>query len=107
MVVKVLTKVYTKEGMTKAEAVNYQLTKHAPLVKRLFGDVIKKYVISVVVNTEGEDPEYQSTVEFWFDSMMDVQKMMSSPAFKQQVQPDHANFARKVTWVILEEHTIV
>jgi hypothetical protein len=49
----------------------------------------------------------QSTVEFWFDSMMDVQKMMSSPVFKQQVQPDHANFATKVTWVILEEHMIV
>jgi len=107
MVVKVFTKVYTKEGMTKAEAINYQLTRHAPMVKQLFSDTIKKYVISVVVNTEGEDPGYQSTVEFWFDNMIDVQKMMSSPAFKQKVQPDHANFASKVTWVILEDHTIV
>lgn len=107
MVVKLTVKVYTKEGMSKDEAVKYQLTKHAPLVKKLFGHLFKKYVISVVVTTEGENPGYQSTVEFWFDSMKDVQTMMSSPAFKQQVQPDHANFASKVTWVGVEEHIIV
>ena len=107
MVVKVITKVYTKEGMSKADAVNYQLTKHAPLFKQLFGDLIKKYVINVVAQTDDADVGYQSTVEFWFDSMQDVQKVMSSQAFKQQIQPDHANFARKVTIVVLEEHTFI
>jgi uncharacterized protein (TIGR02118 family) len=107
MVVKMLIKVYPKEGMSKDEVLNYWLTKHAPLVKRLFGDKIKKYVISIVMSTEGEELGYKGTVELWFDNMMDVQTMMSSPAFKQQVMPDHANFARKITWVTLEEHTII
>jgi len=107
MVVKVITKVYTKEGMSKADAVNYQLTKHAPLFKRLFGALIKKYVISVVVNADGEDVGYQSSVEMWLDNMQDVQKVMSSPEFKQQIQPDHANFARKITMVVFQEHTLI
>jgi uncharacterized protein (TIGR02118 family) len=107
MVVKLLVKVYTKEGMSREEAVKYQLTKHVPLVKKLFSHLIKKYVINVVVTTQGEDPEYQSTVEMWFDNVNDVQAMLSSPEFKQQVQPDHANFARKVTWVGLEDHIVI
>jgi uncharacterized protein (TIGR02118 family) len=107
MVVKMLIKVYPKEGMSKDEVLNYWLTKHAPLVKRLFGDKIRKYVISIVMSTEGEEPGYKGTVELWFDNMTDVQTMMSSPAFKQQVMPDHTNFARKITWVTLEEHTII
>lgn len=107
MVAKMLIKVYPKEGMSKDEVLNYQLTKHAPLVKKLFGDKIKKYVINIVVSTEGEEPGYKGTVELWFDNIKDAQTMMSSPAFKQQVMPDHANFARKITWVMLDEHTII
>ena len=107
MVVKMFIKVYAKQGMGKDEVLNYWLNKHAPLVKRLFGDKIKKYVVSIVVSTEGEEPGYQGTVELWFDNMADAQTMMSSPAFKQQVMPDHANFARKITWMMLEEHTIL
>jgi uncharacterized protein (TIGR02118 family) len=107
MVVKILVKVYAKEGKSRDEVLNYWLTKHAPLFKQLFGDKIRKYVASIVASAEGEEPGYLGTVEQWYDSLADFQAVMSSPAFKQQIMPDHANFARKVTWVVLEEHVII
>jgi hypothetical protein len=66
MVVKIIMKVYAKEGMSKDEFVNYWLTKHAPLAKQKFGDILKKYVISIVMSAEGEEPGYQGTAELWF-----------------------------------------
>ena len=106
MVVKIIMKVYAKEGMSKDKFVNHWLNTHAPLTKQKFGDKLKKYVISIVVSAEGEEPGYQGTAELWFDNMTDVQTMMSSPAFKQ-VMADSAKFTRKGTWLMLEEHTIV
>jgi uncharacterized protein (TIGR02118 family) len=107
MVMKGTVKVYAKEGMSRDEFVKYWLTKHAPLAKQKFGNKLKKYVISVVVSAEGEEPGYQGTAELWFDiSPAELQTMMSSPAFKQ-VMADSANFTRKVTMLIVEEHTIV
>ena len=106
MVVKIIMKVYAKEGMSKDEFVNYWLTKHAPLAKRLFGDILKKYVISIVMSAEGEEPGYQGIAELWFENMAVVQKMMASRAFKQ-VMAESANFSRKGTWLMLEEHTII
>jgi uncharacterized protein (TIGR02118 family) len=106
MVVKIIMKVYAKEGMSKDEFTNYWLTKHAPLAKQQFGDKLKKYVISIVVSAEGEEPGYQGIAELWFDNMAVVQALMSSPAF-EQVMAHSADFARKGTWLMLEEHTIV
>jgi uncharacterized protein (TIGR02118 family) len=106
MVVKIIMKVYAKEGMSKDEFVNFWLTKHAPWTKQKFGDILKKYVINIVMSAEGEEPGYQGIAELWFENMKVVQKMMSSPAFKQ-VMSDSAEFTRKGTWVMLEEHTIV
>ena len=106
MVVKIIMKVYAKDGMSKDEFVNYWLTKHAPLAKQKFGDILKKYVISIVMSAEGEEPGYQGIAELWFDNMAVVQKLMSSRAFRK-VMEEAANFTRKGTWLMLEEHTIV
>ena len=107
MVVKMLIKVYAKEGKSREEVLSYWLTRHVPLFKQLFGDKMKKYVVNIVMSTEGEEPGYLGTVEQWYDNMTDVQTIMSSSAFKQQIMPDHANFARKITWQIIEEHAII
>ena len=106
MVVKIMMKVYAKEGMSKDEFINHWLTKHAPLAKKKFGDKLKKYVINIVMSADGEEPGYQGTAELWFENMKTLRKTMSSPAF-EQVMAAAENFARKGTMVILEEHTIV
>lgn len=106
MVVKMIAKVYAKEGMSKEAFVNHWLNIHAPLVKRIFGDKIKKYVINIVAMTDGEEPGYQGTAEIWFDSIADLQAGMSSPEVKEGIA-DQANFARKITQVIVEEHNMV
>jgi len=106
MVVKIVMKVYAKEGMSRDEFVDHWLTKHAPLAKQKFGDKLKKYVVSIVMSADGEEPGYQGTAELWFDNMTTLQTIMSSPAF-EQVMADSENFTRKGTMVILEEHTIV
>jgi len=107
MVVKILVKVYAKQGASKHEVVDYWLTEHAPRFRQIFGDKIKKHVVNIVMSAEGEEPGYQGTTEIWLDNMTDAQAILSSAEFKQQIMPDHANFARKVTWVILEEHVFV
>jgi uncharacterized protein (TIGR02118 family) len=106
MVVKMIGKVYAKEGMSREAFVNHWLTKHAPMVKQMFGDKLKKYIISIVASTDGEEPGYQGKAELWFDNMADVQAGMSSPTAKETIA-DQANWARKITMVIVEEHTIV
>jgi uncharacterized protein (TIGR02118 family) len=106
MVVKITMKVYAKEGMSKDEFVHHWLTKHAPLAKKKFGDNLKKYVISIVMSADGEEPGFQGTSELWFEDMRTLQKIMSSPAF-EEVMAAAEDFARKGTMVILEEHTIV
>jgi hypothetical protein len=55
MAAKMLVKVYPKEGMSKGDVLNYWLNKHAPLVKKLFGDKIRKYLINIVVAIGGEE----------------------------------------------------
>jgi len=106
MVVKIIMKVYAKEELSKEEFVNHWLTKHAPLAKQKMGDKLRKYVISIVMSAEGEEPGYQGIAELWFDNMTDVQSIMSSPVF-EQVMADSARFARKGTWLMLEEHAII
>jgi uncharacterized protein (TIGR02118 family) len=106
MVVKMLAKAYAKEGMSKEEFTNYWLTKHAPMAKQALGPALKKYVINIVMSTDGEEPGYQGTAELWFDNLANLQSAMSSPAGKQGLA-DVANFARKITSMIVEEHTIV
>lgn len=104
MVVKWKAKLYAKEGMSREEFVKYWLTKHAPLAKQIPG--LRKYVISIVVAADGEEPGYQGTAELWFDSMADIQKAVSSPVGKEGMA-DVANFCRKATTVTVEEHTII
>ena len=106
MLFKIVTKGYAKEGMSKDEYINYWLTKHAPLAKRVLGDKLKKYTIRPVVFAQGEDPGYDGTAELWYETTDDVKTMMSSPPVRQ-VLADAPNFNRKVTMVIVEEHAIV
>jgi uncharacterized protein (TIGR02118 family) len=106
MLFKIVTKGYAKEGMSKDEYINYWLNKHAPLVKRVLGNKLKKYVIRPVVFVQGEDPGYDGTAELLYETTDDVKTMMSSPPVRQ-VLADAPNFNRKVTMVIVEEHTIL
>ncbi|GBC74728.1 hypothetical protein HRbin06_00035 [archaeon HR06] len=104
MVVKLLAKAYPKEGMKKEEFKDYWLNKHAPLAKRM--PKLRKYVISIVENSEGEEPGYQGIAELWFDSLEDMRIAFNSPEGKKAVE-DVKNFCRKVTTVTLEEHVII
>ncbi len=102
--VKLIAKVYAKEGISKKEFNDYWLNKHAPLVKKMEG--LRKYVISVVLTSDGEEPGYQGMAELWFDTFEELKRAFDSPEGKEAVA-DVKNFARKVTTVTIEEHLIV
>jgi len=104
MVTIMYAKVYAKEGMTKEQFASYWLKKHAPLVKKMPG--LKKYVINIVQETDGEEPGYQGTAELRFNSMEDLRKAFASPEGKKGVD-DVKNFARKVTNIKVEEIVII
>jgi uncharacterized protein (TIGR02118 family) len=104
MVVKMHFKVYPRQGMTKDEFVNYWLNIHAPIAKQLPG--LRKYVIDVALDTDGEEPGFLGKAELWFDSNEQMKKAFDSPIGKKATN-DTKNFARKVTSVTFEEHVII
>ena len=75
-------------------------------MKQVLGDKLKKYTISPVVFTQGEDPGYDGVVELLYETSEDVKTMIASTAVRQAMA-DAPNFNRKTTMVIFEEHTIV
>ena len=102
MVVKIMYKLYAKEGMGREEFVDVWLKTIVPLSKQAPG--VKKWVVNAVVSAQGEDPGYQGSGEIWFDSMKELQAFL---AFVNERRSSAPNFTRKETIMIVEEHVIV
>ena len=104
MVVKWKVKVYMKENMTRKAFAEYWLNTHAPLVKKMPG--VKKYIINLVLSTDGEEPGYQGTAELWFDSIEAMQLAVETPEGQRAVA-DTQNFMRMFTSKVIEEHVVI
>jgi len=62
--------------MTTDEFAKYWLANHVPVAKKLPG--LRKYVVNVVKRPPNKEPEYNGTVELWFDDKESMKSAFSS-----------------------------
>ena len=106
--VKVLTVLKRKAGMSVEDFQRYWLTRHPQVVVRLPG--VRRYVQSHTLPSayrKGE-PVYDGIAEVWADGTDALRAMTRSPE-NARVQADEANFIDRATmgFLLTEEHVIV
>ena len=91
--------------MNADEFRSWWLGPHQAIGKRIPG--IKKYVISLAVNTQAEGQVGDGMVELWFDSMDDADRAMASPVYKEARNDLKQHNITAVTRMFTEEHDII
>lgn len=91
-------------AMTRSELREWWFGKHASTAKRLPG--LKKYVISLAVDSWQEEPQYDGIAELWFDSMDDLREALDSAVFSE-LRKDLTENKVTVVRIFTEEHVIV
>jgi len=106
--VKVLTFIKRKPGMSVEDFQQYWLTRHPAVVTRLPG--VRRYVQSHALPTsyrKGE-PAWDGIAEVWADDTDALRAMTRSPA-NADVQTDEARFIDRTTMglIVTEDHAVV
>ncbi len=109
--VKVITLLKKKDGMTQEEFSRYWLEKHGPLIAKVFPGV-RRYVQNHLVRTsQGEDTEISGVAENWYDDQESWQTAVDfylSDAGKV-IRDDEAQFieSSRMTVIFAEEKVII
>src|SRR3954453_22186016 len=111
-VIKMIITLKRREGMTHAEFTHYQGNTHRPLLMSIpeTKRYVRRFVVSYPVPAPRyPEPDYDSVVEAWFDTMEDLEALFFSENFLKIVDPDHENFIDLITFgrVICEEEIVV
>ncbi len=95
--IKMVITLKGREGMTHDDFTHYQQKIHRPLL------------MSIPESERYPEPEYDSVVEAWFDTMADLEALFFSESFLKIVDPDHENFIDLSTFgrIICEEDVIL
>jgi uncharacterized protein (TIGR02118 family) len=106
--VKVLTFIKRKPGLTVEDFQTYWLTRHPAVVTRLPG--VRRYVQSHTLPTsygKGE-PAWDGIAEVWADDT-DALRAMTRSAANADVQADEAQFIDRTTMglIVTEDHAVV
>jgi uncharacterized protein (TIGR02118 family) len=94
--IKMIAMVKRHPSLSRAEFLDYWLNKHAPLVKSVpsFWQYIRGYRQNHTIQNfafyDGAEIEggYDGCGEMWFDSIEDLQKATSDPAYMEIIRPD-------------------
>ena len=99
-----------KPGLSEAAFSRYWREVHGPMVKRLPG--VRGYFQNHIVDRghrhdlpSGDQP-VDGVVEFWFDSVEAMDAAFASPAGKE-LWADGAKFIASVTTFLVEEHVVI
>src|SRR3569833_2542680 len=93
--IKMVITLKRRKGMTHEEFKHYQRNIHRPLLMSIpeAERYIRRCVVSYPVPAPRyPDPEYDSVVEAWFDSMAALEALFFSDNFLKIVDPDHESF---------------
>jgi uncharacterized protein (TIGR02118 family) len=105
--VKVLTFIKRKPGMTVEDFQRYWLTRHPAVVTRLPG--VRRYVQShtLVTTYRKGEPAWDGIAEVWADDT-DALRAMTSSGANADVQADEAQFIDRSTMgvIVTEEHVV-
>jgi uncharacterized protein (TIGR02118 family) len=110
--IKMVITLKRREGMTHDEFTHYQKDIHRPLLMSIpeAERYIRRFVVSYpVAAPRYPEPEYDSVVEAWFDSMADLEALYFSENFVKIVDPDHENFIDLSAFgrIISEEDVVI
>ena len=102
--VKTITFIKRKPGMSVEEFGNYWRNKHAPIVLKLPG--LRRYVQCHTIPSgyRNGEPAYDGVAEVWFDSTDAMRATGATPEYRA-VRADEANFIdlAKIDFVITDE----
>lgn len=101
--VKRISMVRRREGMSREDFVDHWLGPHADIVRTLPG--LRGYVVSIA-----HDPEaagWDGMAEVWFDAMEDVERAFAEEPARSLFAADRPLFVGDLTVVFVDEHVVV
>jgi len=101
--VKLVSLMLRKEGMSREEFARWAVEEHAPIGRRM--PKIREYRISVVRPDQPETP-FDGVFELYFDTMEDLQAALDSPVGTEAREDAMAHAATRIH-LRTEEHVIV
>ncbi|MCK7625191.1 EthD family reductase [Streptomyces sp. RS10V-4] len=110
--IKMVIALKRREGMTHDEFTHYQRNIHRPLLMSIpeAEQYIRRFVVSYPVPAPNyPEPDYDSVVEAWFDTMDDLNAFYFCENFLKNVDPDHENFIDVNAFgrIISEEEVVI
>lgn len=98
---KFITLLNRKPGLTMEEFYQYWEERHGPLAARLMPG-IKRYVQNHVVRFPGaEEPPFDGAAEVWYEGTWDELSAWYSSAAGQELRDDELNFIDTSRWITL------
>jgi uncharacterized protein (TIGR02118 family) len=102
--IKRMTVIIRKRGLKREEFAKHWLGVHSNMARKMPG--LKRYIINIVKDAEGTEPNYDGIVELWFDDVQAMKRAFSSEAGKATLA-DEVNFIGKKIVSVVEEHIII
>lgn len=101
--IKRMSLVRRKEGMSVAEFTERWLGEHAALIREMPG--LRGYRLDVVESWQGEPEPWDGIGELWFDSREDLEAAFASMA--DELAANRATFLSHASAAWVQEHVIV
>lgn len=108
--IKVLSLLTKRDGLTHDEFVKYWMETHAPLAHGVPG--LRRYVQSHITGTRGRadipqiDMEIDGIAELWYDDVEAMRASAASPE-AQRLYADGARFIGRIKTFVIEEREII
>ncbi|MDB5525738.1 MAG: EthD family reductase [Rhizobium sp.] len=103
--IKRVSLIRRKEGMTKEEFFAYWTGPHADIVRQLPG--VRGLRFGIVQSWTPGDVAWDGVGEVWFDSMEDAAKAFATEPYASQLVEDRKQFLGEGQSCYVTEHTVV
>ncbi len=106
---KLIFQLKRKSGWSLADARQYWIEVHGPIVKKLPG--LRRYVQSHLIDAAYTyaEPKWDGVAQLWVDDVAAMQKLLDSPEFKEGAWPDGEKFLdlSSARSFVAEEHRVI
>ena len=103
--IKRLSLVRRKEGMTREAFIAHWMGTHADIVRQLPG--VRGVRFGVVQQWSPKELAWDGVGELWFDSIAHAEQAFDTEPYRSQLAGDREKFVGEVQWCCVEEHTAV
>jgi uncharacterized protein (TIGR02118 family) len=101
--IKRISFVRRKEGMTREAFFAHWMGTHADVVRQLPG--LRNIRFGVVQQWSSKEFAWDGVGELWFDSIAHAEQAFRTEPFRSQLAEDREKFVGEVQWCYVEEHT--